>query len=139
MSLLEHLLSSTRAPAAPQVAPPSTPPARPTPEVGVSNPAPSPLESAARVRGIVRNEALMELKTRVHEELIHELDPAQLVGDLSFTSPARRAVEQAAEERIAVADPNLGRQERLRLASEIADEVLGYGPLRPLLREPTLT
>ena len=69
---------------------------------------PASVESAARPRGIVRNEALSELKTRVHEELIHELDPAQLVGDLSFTSPARRAVEQAAEERIALADPISG-------------------------------
>ena len=48
-------------------------------------------------------------------------------------------MEQAAEERIVVADPNLGRQERLRLASEIADEVLGYDPLEPLLRDPTIT
>jgi len=138
MSLLEHLLSSARGPAAPEAAPPTAPPARPTPEVVVSNPSP-PVESPARARGIVRNEALTELKTRVHEELIHELDPNQLLGDLSFTSPARRAVEQAAEERIALADPNLGRQERLRLASEIADEVLGYGPLEPLLRDPTIT
>src|SRR5262249_15025528 len=33
----------------------------------------------------------------------------------------------------------LSRQERLRLASEIADEVLGLGPLEPLLRDPTIT
>jgi pilus assembly protein CpaF len=87
----------------------------------------------------VRNEALVELKARVHEELIHELDPEQLVGDVGFLSPARRAVEQAAEEAITVADPTLGRQDRLRLASEIADEVLGFGPIEPLLRDPTIT
>ena len=81
----------------------------------------------------------MELKASVHEELIRDLDPQQLTGDTSFTSTARRAVEQAAEERIATADATLGRQERLRLASEIADEVLGYGPLEPLLRDPTIT
>jgi pilus assembly protein CpaF len=82
---------------------------------------------------------LLELKARVHEQLIHELDPDQLVGDLSFTSPARRAVEQAAEEALTVADGTVGRQDRLRLASEIADEVLGYGPLEPMLRDPTIT
>jgi pilus assembly protein CpaF len=87
----------------------------------------------------VRNDALNDLKARVHEQLIHELDPEQLVGDLSFTSPARRAVEQAAEEAIAASDGAVGRQDRLRLASEIADEVLGYGPLEPLLRDPTIT
>jgi pilus assembly protein CpaF len=38
-----------------------------------------------------------------------------------------------------LADTNVGRQDRLRLASEIADEVLGFGPLEPLLRDPTIT
>jgi pilus assembly protein CpaF len=131
MSLLEHLRSSSRA----------TTPAKPapTPEPAVvSKPPPVP-EAVPRVRSVVRNEAHLELKTHVHEELIHELDPTQLMGDLSFTSPARRAVEQAAEERITLADPSLGRQDRLRLASEIADEVLGLGPLEPLLRDPTIT
>ncbi len=86
-----------------------------------------------------RAEAHAELKIRVHEELIHDLDPQQLTGDTGFASPARRAVEQAAEERISATDATLGRQERLRLASEIADEVLGFGPLEPLLRDPTVT
>ena len=80
-----------------------------------------------------------ELKTRVHEELIHDLDPDQLNGDTGITSPARRAVELAAEERIGIADPALPRHERQRLASEIADEVLGLGPIEPLLRDPTIT
>jgi pilus assembly protein CpaF len=133
MSLLEHLRSSSRATT------PAKPAPTPTPEPAVvSTPPPVP-EAVPRVRSVVRNEAHLELKTHVHEELIHELDPTQLMGDLSFTSPARRAVEQAAEERITLADPSLGRQDRLRLASEIADEVLGLGPLEPLLRDPTIT
>jgi pilus assembly protein CpaF len=133
MSLLEHLRSSSRATT------PAKPAPTPTPEPAVvSTPPPVP-EAIPRVRSVVRNEAHLELKAHVHEELIHELDPTQLMGDLSFTSPARRAVEQAAEERITLADPSLGRQDRLRLASEIADEVLGLGPLEPLLRDPTIT
>jgi pilus assembly protein CpaF len=134
MSLLEHLRSSSRSNSTATLL--LSPP--PEPVVLPSAPAPAP-ESPTKPRLPARNEALIELKARVHEELIHELDPDQLVGDLSFTSPARRAVEQAAEEAITAADPMLGRQERLRLASEIADEVLGYGPLEPLLRDPTVT
>jgi pilus assembly protein CpaF len=98
----------------------------PVPERGVTRPAP-------------RVDLHTELKTRVHEELIHDLDPDQLTGDTGISSQARRAVEQAAEERIAVADGALPRQERQRLASEIADEVLGLGPIEPLLRDPTIT
>jgi pilus assembly protein CpaF len=86
-----------------------------------------------------RVEALIELKARIHEDLIHELDPEQLAGDTSFASPVRRAVEQAADERLSLADANLNRLDRQRLASEIADEVLGFGPLEPLLRDSTVT
>ncbi|MBI4491266.1 MAG: CpaF family protein [Chloroflexi bacterium] len=86
-----------------------------------------------------RNEALNELKKRVHEELIHDLDPDQLVAEAGPSSAVRKAVEQAAEERLALADGTVGRQDRLRLASEIADEVLGLGPLEPLLRNPAIT
>jgi pilus assembly protein CpaF len=139
MSLLEQLRSASKAatktdaPAPVVVVPPVPVPHLPA----ASAPAPSPEVPRVRVAG--RNEALNELKGRVHEDLIHELDPQQLLGDTSFTSPARRAVEQAAEERIGQVDGTLGRQERLRLASEIADEVLGLGPLEPLLRDPTIT
>jgi pilus assembly protein CpaF len=135
MSLLEHLRSSSRANGA------TPPPDAPAPAVPVQPPAPAatPPPDAPRPVRTPRNEQLGELKARVHEGLIHELDPEQLVGDLSFNSPARRAVEQAADEAIGVADANLGRQDRQRLASEIADEILGYGPLEPLLRDPTVT
>src|ERR1700704_3231920 len=106
MSLLEHLRSSSRAATAPPAASPAPAP-NPAP-----TPSPSPaLEPPVRSRAPIRNEALVELKSRVHEELIHELDPEQLLGDLSFTSPARRAVEQAAEERLGEIDGALGRQD----------------------------
>src|SRR5262249_34249612 len=86
-----------------------------------------------------RNEAYAELKDRIHEALIEELDANQLTGDTGPNSPIRRAVELAADERLNAAEPNLSRQDRQRLASEIADEVLGYGPLEPLLRDHTVS
>jgi pilus assembly protein CpaF len=33
----------------------------------------------------------------------------------------------------------LTREERRRLVSEIADDVLGFGPIEPFLRDPTVT
>jgi pilus assembly protein CpaF len=86
-----------------------------------------------------RSEAYAELKARIHEALIDELDPEQLAGDTSLNSPIRRAVELAAEERLTQTDTSLSRVDRQRLASEIADDVLGFGPLEPLLRDPTVT
>jgi len=141
MSLLDQLRSASKAPTRTIDASPAAEAAVPAPRIDASPVPPTqlPPPDASRARITVRNEALTELKGRVHEDLIHELDPQQLLGDTSFTSPARRAVEQAAEERIGQFDGTLGRQERLRLASEIADEVLGFGPLEPLLRDPTIT
>ena len=136
MSLLEHLRSTSRGVQAPAPEPPTWPVSEP---VHVALPPAAPSDSSLRTRAPGRNEALIDLKARVHEELIHELDPDQLQGDLGLLSPARRAVEQAAEEALNAADPSLGRQERLKLASEIADEVLGFGPLEPLLRDPSVT
>jgi pilus assembly protein CpaF len=86
-----------------------------------------------------RHEAYAELKARIHEALIEELDAEQLAGDTAPNSPIRRAVELAADERLAAADPNLSRHDRQQLASEIADEVLGFGPVEPLLRDATVT
>jgi pilus assembly protein CpaF len=86
-----------------------------------------------------RREADEDLKSRIHEDLISELDPEQLAGDVSMNSPIRRAVEQTADDRLGVLDPTLNRTDRTRLAVEIADEVLGFGPLEPLLRDAFVT
>jgi pilus assembly protein CpaF len=140
MSLLDHFRPASHGPGESNgTAGVTTPASTAGPEVYVPPQPTPPAIEAPRLRLSARNEALMELKSRVHEELIHELDPAQLLDDVSYSSPARRAVEQAAEERIGLTDGTLSRQERLRLASEIADEVLGFGPLEPLLRDPTIT
>jgi pilus assembly protein CpaF len=139
MSLLEQLRSASRTPNKSNGTQSAVEPPAPPPQVVVV-PVPPPPVEPPRVRlTTARTEVLAALKSRVHEDLIHELDPEQLVGDTSFTSPARHAVEQAAEERLGLVDSTLSRQERLRLASEIADEVLGLGPLEPLLRDPTIT
>ena len=148
MSILEQVKRSQYAPPAGGPSPDSVEDTEPwsVPESApVVTPDPTSYEAeqaqssrASRVQA-ERTEAFMELKGRIHEELIHELDPEQLSGDTSFASPMRRAVEQAAEERLVQAEANLNRQDRQRLASEIADEVLGFGPLEPLLRDKTVT
>jgi pilus assembly protein CpaF len=141
VSLLAQLREQKR-PNAP--APVASPPASGSPGAGpvrrdlaAVDHAPAPTAHTGSAQ--TRNPALAELKFRIHEELIRDLDPDQLAGDTSMSSPVRRAVEQAAEERIALADATIGRQDRLRLASEVADEVLGLGPIEPLLRDHTVS
>jgi len=97
---------------------------------GASPPAP-------RVR-VVRDPAVTDLKFRVLDDLVRELD-AELLSGGAQGQQVRRAVERAAEERLMQSELTLGRQQRLHLASEIADEVLGLGPIEPLLRDPSVT
>src|SRR5215470_16986161 len=115
MSLLEHLRSASRTPPT-EAAPAEARHIAGNGQVaGISEvyvaPVPAPPPDSPRLRVPARNEALIDLKGRVHEELIHELDPTQLADDVSYLSPARRAVEQAADERLAQIDATLGRQD----------------------------
>ncbi len=78
-----------------------------------------------------------DLKAKVHERLIRELDVTRLQGQ----DPAvmRSQVEEAARTLLAAEDLPLARQERLRLIGEIVDEVVGFGPIQPLLDDPTVS
>lgn len=78
-----------------------------------------------------------ELKFRVHERLIKEMDPARFGS--RDPEPLRAEVEETARVLLADEDVPIARQERARLVAEIADEVLGLGPLEPLLNDPTVS
>ena len=77
--------------------------------------------------------ALNELKFTLHQRLIEELDPNKLEG--LGREKAREAVEQAARTLIAQEMPGIVGTTRDELVSAVADEVLGYGPIEPLLRD----
>jgi pilus assembly protein CpaF len=81
-------------------------------------------------------ESFREAKFRVQNRLINELDPKL---DLTNQVEVRRQIEAlfgtiADEEGLA-----LTRAERVRMLEQITDEILGLGPLEPLLRDETLT
>ena len=81
-------------------------------------------------------ESFREAKFRVQNRLINELDPKL---DLSNQVEVRRQIEElfgkiADEEGLA-----LTRAERVRMLEQITDEILGLGPMEPLLRDETIT
>lgn len=51
----------------------------------------------------------------------------------------RRRVEELVEEKLRADKLPYSRQMRNRLVSDMADEILGFGPIEPLLRDPTVT
>ena len=89
-------------------------------------------------RSSVRHDDFVDLKFRIHERLIRELDPAKLSAR-EERDRIRRGVEEAAETMLVQEGVRLARSERAVLVAEVADEVLGYGPLEPLLQDPTIT
>jgi pilus assembly protein CpaF len=95
-----------------------------------------PLAAAAPAeRGVA--DPYAELKTRVHHACIAKLGPelftAETTGDLS------ERVLRAVTEQLALDRTPLTRDERRQLVREITDDILGYGPLEPFLRDDSVT
>jgi pilus assembly protein CpaF len=81
-------------------------------------------------------DAYMDLKTRVQSKLISELDPSM---DVTKTDEVRSNIEELFDSVLAEESYVLSRAERQRLFEQIVAEILGYGPLEPLLKDPTIT
>ncbi len=81
-------------------------------------------------------DAYMDLKSRIQDRLIAELDPAM---DISRTDEVRRTIEEMYDTILAQESIVLSRTERQRLFEQIVAEILGYGPIEPLLADETIT
>jgi pilus assembly protein CpaF len=77
-----------------------------------------------------------DLKTRVQNKLLSELDPSM---DITQTEEVRRTIQDLFEQILAEENIVLSRPERARLFEQIAAEILGFGPLQPLLEDDTIT
>jgi pilus assembly protein CpaF len=77
-----------------------------------------------------------DLKTRVQNRLLAELDPSM---DITRTDEVRRTIQDLFEQILSEENIVLSRPERARLFEQIAAEILGLGPLQPLLEDETIT
>lgn len=77
-----------------------------------------------------------DLKTRVQNRLLAELDPTM---DITRVGEVRNTIQDLFEQVLAEENIVLTRQERHRLFEQIAAEILGFGPLQPLLEDETIT
>jgi pilus assembly protein CpaF len=129
MSLLRRIQGSQGSPAAA----PSPEPARP-------GPAPEPPPPSAPRRPLPTTtglrDAYVDLKSRIQNKLLAELEPTL---DLSRTEELRAMIEEKFDAVLAEDHIVLSRLERQRLFEQIVAEILGYGPLEPLLRDDTIT
>ncbi len=121
------------APAAPAAAPQHREPARSTQAPATtpqnSNPGgPKPRPAKNRFD---------DLKESVHEELLVQLGPQLYDANLSPTE-LESMVRQALGDVMAASDRPLTTTDRQRITQEIADDILGYGPIEPYLRDDSV-
>ena len=126
MSLLKRIESARPgvapgAPGAPAGGPPGAP----------AGPTGQRLLSPAPVR-----ESLREVKFRIQSRVIQDLDPKL---DLANQVEVRRQIEEIFGRVIDEEGLALTRAERVRMLEQITDEIIGLGPMEPLLRDETVT
>ena len=82
------------------------------------------------------NNNFYELKRKVQAALIAELDPKL---DLSQTDLVRKTIDELFNRILEQQKVILQRQERQRLLEAIAAEILGFGPIEPLLDDESVS
>ena len=128
MSLLKRLQQSEGNATPPAAGSPASTKSEPTAAVGPRGYVP-PFPTTAQ-------NTYLDLKIRVQNKLLANLDPTL---DVSKTEEVRKKIldlfdQILNEERIILSKP-----ERMRLFDQIAAEILGFGPMQPLLEDDTIT
>ena len=128
MSLLKRI-ESARPGAAPEGA--NVP--VPAPGAGGSGGAPQTPAPAQRLGSSAPvRESFRDVKFRIQTRVIQDLDPKL---DLSNQVEVRRQIEEIFGKVIDEEGLALTRAERVRMLEQITDEIIGLGPLEPLLRD----
>jgi pilus assembly protein CpaF len=79
-----------------------------------------------------------EVKRKVHQSLLETLGP-QLYDARMAQADLEAKVRSTLQDVLAQEDTPLTRADRARIAQEVADDILGYGPIEPFLRDPEVT
>ncbi|MDT0201203.1 CpaF family protein [Nocardioides sp. AE5] len=106
------------------------PPAAPEVETVVSR----RLASAASAQ----QDRLEELKGNVHAELLKQLGPQLYDANLDQAELESR-VRQVLKDVLSSQERPLSNADRTKVTLEITDDILGYGPIEPFLRDPEVT
>ncbi|MDT4944722.1 MAG: pilus assembly protein CpaF, partial [Pseudonocardiales bacterium] len=84
------------------------------------------------------NDQFNEIRNRVHQVVIETMGTALLAGGVDDASLASR-VRNLVDASLIQDDAPLSAADREQLAREIADEVIGYGPIERFLKDDTVT
>lgn len=90
------------------------------------------------VHGAIGMAGGVDIKERVQRRLLEDLGPGESF-DLSRTEEMRARIDELFNTILQEENIVLARNERRRLHEQIVAELLGYGPIEPLLDDPEIT
>jgi pilus assembly protein CpaF len=93
-------------------------------------------KSSRRAPSSTQRDAFRDLKERIQDKLVAELDPAM---DVSRTDEVRRTIQDMYDQILSQENIILSRAERERLFEGIVAEILGFGPLEVLLSDEAVS
>jgi pilus assembly protein CpaF len=97
---------------------------------------PPPAGSSRLVTQLPSRESFRDVKFRIQNRVIQDLDPKL---DLTNQVEVRRQIEEIFSRVIDEEGLALTRAERVRMLEQITDEIIGLGPLEPLLRDDSVS
>ncbi len=98
------------------------------------------LAAAAQAAGPAarRDPVLDELRQRIHHSLIEELGPILYDSRMS-EEDLRKKVHEQLHQALALERAPLSASDKAQLIQDVSDDILGYGPIDPLLRDDDVT
>jgi pilus assembly protein CpaF len=115
---------------------PATPAAAPA-EGAAAAPAPAPAPAPVVSIKDRRRDDYTELKVTLHQNLIDRINLAAL--ETMTRDQMQRDIGDIVQEMLKENNQALNAAERRQLVEDILDELLGLGPLEPLLKDPTIS
>jgi pilus assembly protein CpaF len=96
------------------------------------------LDTSARRGTHVQNDRIEELKSSVHIQLLQQMGPRLYDSDMD-QNELDTEVRKVLVEVLGSQDRPLSSSDRARVTQEISDDILGYGPIEPFLRDPDVS
>ena len=117
------------------VAPEHPPAERPAPE----RPSTGSMSDRYRHSATIKaHDPVAEVRKRIHRALMDSLGP-QLYEEIATDDDLGQKVRETIKTLLSRDETPMSGADRLRIQQEVADEILGHGPIEPLLRDPQVS